>query len=68
MKMCGEKIKLISSYKAPDRMVGREIVRGKETEIWRTCGKRPGHRGAHGPWSRLRRWRFKIENLLKGQA
>jgi len=61
MKMCGAKRDMISSYKAPDKLLpdGR-IERGVETELWATCGKRLGHHGEHGPWSKWGRLMWKM--------
>ncbi len=60
LEMCGEKRKLVSSYKAPDRIVDGVFVRGEESKTWATCGKRVGHRGDHGPWPRWRMWMHKV--------
>jgi hypothetical protein len=64
MKMCGEKIELVSVYKYPDRWETKKetILAGERLELWRTCGQRPGHTGEHGGYgSRIRRWRFEVE-------
>lgn len=67
MKTCGANMMKLTSYRSPDRIVHGEIVPGVETALWQTCGKKPGHRGEHGPWSRWRRYRFIIEAKLRGR-
>ncbi len=64
MKMCGEKVRLVAAYRGTDTYdpATGTITPGKSSEMWQTCGKRPGHQGEHGGYgNRFRHWRFKVE-------
>ena len=63
--MCLHKIRIIQSYKAPDRMLPDGTIEiGERIEQAQICGRRPGHTGQHGPWGRWYRWRTVLANRI----
>jgi hypothetical protein len=62
--MCGHKLQLVSSFRAPDRMVDGVIVQGETFQQWQTCAQKRGHEGPHGGYARGYLPRLRISNWI----